>query len=283
MDVLTDKTTINVPLLYNCPLPVGHRLVLAYRLYKAKFQHDPSDLETHYHTGLSRATIKNVAAELATGGWYTKFQDFTRPANNKDGYQWFRCFVHQPGQSQSVASIAVWSLLHHNGEGRVNKTYNYEYFRTALGLGNGTARNCLEALKRDLWLTYTPRDTTGLRQVLNFTRYRLGESQLACLRDKGVMAEAEPSRNDLADPPQLKTRGQSDRMLNVMEDTHVTNTPDSTGPDSIDAFLDYLSGVFEGDSAYVATVEHSLRKHGAKRVERKDWKPMAEMLRASRA
>src|ERR1041385_690054 len=107
MDVLSNKTTINVPLLYDCPLPIGHRLVLAYRLYKAKFQHDPSDLETHYHTGLSRATIKNVVAELAAGGWYTKFQEFTRPANNKDGYQWFRCFVPQPGQPQSVASIAV--------------------------------------------------------------------------------------------------------------------------------------------------------------------------------
>jgi hypothetical protein len=233
---------------------------------------------------LSRATIKSVVAELAAGDWFTKFQEFTRPAKNKDGYQWFRCFVHQPGQPQSVASIAVWSLLHHNGEGGVNKTYNYEYFRTALGLGNGTARNCLEALKRDLWLTYTPRETTGSRQALDFHRYRLGEAQLACLRDKGVMVEAEPSSNDLVDPPQLKSDGKSDKMLNVMEDTHVknTNTHDSTDPDNLDAFLDYLCGVFKGDSAYVALIEKSLRKHG-KRVKRKDWQSMAEMFRASRA
>jgi hypothetical protein len=282
MDMLTEKTTINVPLLYNCPLPIGHRLVLAYRLYKAKFQHDPSDLETHYHTGLSRATIKNIAAELAAEGWYTKFQDFTRPANNKDGYQWFHCFVHQPGQPQSVASIAVWSLLHHNGEGGVKKAYNYEYFRTALGLGNGTARNCLEALKRDLWLTYTPRETTGARQVLDFARYRLGESQLACLRNKGVMAEVVPSNNDLTDPPLLNAAEQSSNIDIIMEDTHVYNTLGSADPDSIESFLAYLSGVFKCESAYLAKIEASFRKRGVNRIARKDWKPLAEKFRASR-
>jgi hypothetical protein len=67
-----------------------------------------------------------------------------------------------------------------------------------------------------------------------------------------------------------------------MEDTHVYNTHGSADPDSIEALLAYLSGVFEGESAYLAKIEASFRKRGVKRIAREEWKLLAEKFRACR-
>ena len=223
MQGLELKTQLHMPCLYNCDLKIGARLVLSYLIYRKSFQDNPSDRQVHLHTGLSRATISEIRVMLESDGWWNdgptdKLLSFTRNAANKYGYQFIKCFIHQPGQPQSLGSISVWSLLYHYAaSGQKPPKVTYSYLDSALGMGHGSAANCLKTLQSDGWLSYTE------GTALSFSLRQLNESHLACLANKGQFQDqGESSSITFELTPPAATECQ-DTQLHTQKETKTTD------------------------------------------------------------
>lgn len=159
---LEQKLSLHVPCFARTAgLKMSARLVLAYLLLKHNNQADhPSDRSIHNHTGLAMETISSIRKDLLEQGWWEygpteKLRNHCLPAKNNYGYQYFRCYCHAPGTPLSLNAVSLWSYLYHCvSTGRTPPELSYKYFAATLGLGNGTAQNCLEVLSEKGWLEF---------------------------------------------------------------------------------------------------------------------------------